>query len=181
MKTRPKRLTRRLAIPVVVLILLVIAYASAAPRVTVPVQAPLQDVSNAEADPILAQLKTIGNLDEVYMEKDNQGRVIVYTTAFVDVDDPNPIQAAKSTAQKVITAIYRSGVPVANATILITRNNHPLLGASLGSDTLRKASLSVLSQDSVDAFTSFLASTNHNDPQHLEQSTWLEIDPSAAQ
>lgn len=165
----------------VILIVLIIAYASAAPRVSMPVQPPIPDVSDAEADPILAQLQTVANLDEVYMEKDDHRRVIVYTTAFVDADDPAPVATAKQTAQKVIAAVYRSGVNIGNVTVLVTRNSHPLLGASLGADTLRQASAEVLSGDSADAFTSFLASVNHNDPQHLEQSTWLETDPSAAQ
>ncbi|MBX6394155.1 MAG: hypothetical protein IRY98_00335 [Alicyclobacillaceae bacterium] len=175
--TRGSRIT---VISVVVLLLLIIAFASAAPRVSVVHKTP-KDVSDAEAQPILEQLKTLGNLDEIYMEKSDDDRIIVYATAFIDLADPSPIASAKRTAQQVITAVYRSRARVANATVLVTRGGRPLLGASLGAEALRSSSISVLSADSSDAFASFLSSINRDDPQHLERSTWLEIDETAAQ
>lgn len=154
-------------------------YLASVPRTPNPFP-PSQEVSDGEAQAILERLRGVHGLEEIYMEKDDRGRIVVYATAWVDPAAPSPVEASKQMAKEFLTAVYQSGQNIANATLLVNRNGRPLLGASLGAEAFQRTALATLANDSTEAFAQFLTSVNQDNPQHLERSTWLEIDPSAA-
>ncbi|WP_018132903.1 hypothetical protein [Effusibacillus pohliae] len=124
---------------------------------------------------VMRQVGQVPYITDVLFDETKDGKLIVAATAEIGSgNEPDKHQLAREIALKYTAAVYRSGVPVAQATIHITADNHLLLGTSLGSEHQKKLSQSVMAGTGsvTGEFFQFLKQ-NETDSSEPEKNTWM--------
>jgi hypothetical protein len=132
-------------------------------------------VMNENEKKIMKEIGKVNYITDVLFDEAPDGKMIVSATAEIGTSgEPDKLKLARQIAHQYTAAVYGAGIPVAEASIHITSDNHLLLGTSLGSDHQKKMAQSVMSGSDANTaeFLRFLKEneTQTSDP---EKNTWM--------
>ncbi|BCJ85135.1 hypothetical protein [Effusibacillus dendaii] len=126
---------------------------------------------------VMQQVGQVPYITDVLFDEASDGKMIVAATAEVGPSgDPDKKKVAKEVAYQFTLAVYRSGVPIAQATIHITADNALLMGTSLGSEDQQKLAQQVSTGSGSTEFFKFLKD-HERDTEIPEKNTWMYEQP----
>lgn len=132
-------------------------------------------VLNEKEQRVMKEVGSVPYITDVLFDETKDGKLILAATAEIGPDsEPDKKRLAREIAYRYTLAVYKAGVPVAEASIHITDDNHLVLGTSLGVDHYKKMSEGVLAGNGsgVAGFFQFLKQ-NETQSDRPETNTWM--------
>lgn len=122
---------------------------------------------------IIQQVGKVPYISDVLFDKTTDGKMIVAAVAELGMaQEVDKKSLARNIAKQYTEAVYQTGLPIGQASITITVDNHLILGTSLGEDQQNKMTKSTLTGEGTGEFIQFLKQ-HENQSSNPEDNTWF--------